>query len=168
MACKICTREKGGVWRRVCLRDSKSQLRLHARVVNLVLGTIFSTAVVLWETPPPPRKKKFPATPPTTQNQKKTGMPASRLCPKLPCGRGQRKIQWAWGVFQQKEPKSARTFHNIFAFFFCSGEAKGESDAPGRGMRLGFLLKIPEGGGVTQWNPKYGSQGLQLQPALLS
>ena len=31
-------------------------------------------------------------------------------------------------------------------FFFCSGRGKGESEAPGGGG-VGFLLKIPRGGG---------------------
>ena len=33
----------------------------------------------------------------------------------------------------------------IFFVFFCSGEGKGESEAPGEGGR-DVLLKIPEGG----------------------
>ena len=35
---------------------------------------------------------------------------------------------------------------DIFYFFLCSGRGKGESEAPG-GWGIGFLLKIPGGGG---------------------
>ena len=35
----------------------------------------------------------------------------------------------------------------IFLMFFCSGEGKGESEAPGSGGGRFFLLKIPGGGG---------------------
>ena len=40
-------------------------------------------------------------------------------------------------------------------YFFCSGEGKGESEAPGGGD---FLLKIPGGGGVSQAGGAGGSE----------
>ena len=41
-----------------------------------------------------------------------------------------------------------------FGFFFCSGEGKGESEAPGRGG-VGFFLRIPGG-----WDLPRGGGGV--------
>ena len=45
-------------------------------------------------------------------------------------------------------------------FFFCSGERKGESEAPGGGRGNDFLLKIP-GGGVSWPGGGGGARGWQ-------
>ena len=47
----------------------------------------------------------------------------------------------------------------IFLIFFCSGERKGESDAPGGGRGNDFLLKMP-GGGVSRAGAGGRGEGL--------
>ena len=48
-----------------------------------------------------------------------------------------------------KTKKNLVDVSDIF-YFFCSGRGKGESEAPGGGGGIGFLLKIPRGGGISR------------------
>ena len=53
----------------------------------------------------------------------------------------------------EPSPGHIRCQVSVLFYFFCSGEGKGESEAPGRG---GGLLKIPRGGGGA---PRRGGGG---------
>ena len=55
--------------------------------------------------------------------------------------------RFAYEVTQRT--KTWRTFRIFFIFFFCSGTGKGESEGTQRGG-VDFLLKIPQGGGVSR------------------